>query len=178
MTGQLSSTPGTWLPPSGTFPFPRESTDISRIMPSLSIVPVMTGNCSDIDLPGGPHCANSNKAYAEWTGTFKGNLVSGARGKPFTQMVVYTDPALHIGWQQDPDIRANTHVRIEYYFVSTNQTPDRIEVYTLPSAPGNSFVMQGNKITPYYFGAYIAMIKYLILLILNRVTTAHRGCMG
>jgi len=151
MTGQLSSTPGTWLPPAGTFPFPTSSNDISRIMPSLSIVPVATGNCSDIDLPGEPNCPNSNKAYAEWTGTFKGNLVG---SKPFTQMVVYTDPALHPGWQQDPNIRANTHVRVEYFFVSTNKTPDRIEVYTLPSAHGNTFVMLQNKITPYYFGCY------------------------
>ena len=151
MTGQLSSTPGTWLPPAGTFPFPTSSDDISRIMPSLSIMPVATGNCSDIDLPGEEHCPNSNKAYAEWTGTFKGNLVG---SKPFTQMVVYTDPALHPGWQQDPNIRANTHVRVEYFFDSTEKTPDRIEVYTLPSAHGNTFVMLQNKITPYYFGCY------------------------
>ena len=115
-----------------------ESTDISRITPSLSIVPVATGNCSDIDLPGGEHCPDSNQAYAEWTGTFKGSLVG---SKPFTQMVVCTDPALNIGWQQDPNIRANTHVRVEYYFNSANETPDRIEVYTLPSVHGNSFVM-------------------------------------
>ena len=151
MTGQLTSAPGTWLPPNGTFAYPRLSTDISRIMPSLSIVPVATGNCSDIDLPGGPNCANSNKAYAEWTGTFKGTLVG---SKPFTQMVVYTDPALHVGWQQDPSIRANTHVRVEYFFDSTNTDPDRIEVYTLPSVNGNSFVMLQNKMTPYYFGCY------------------------
>jgi hypothetical protein len=151
MIGQLSSTPGTWLPPDGTFPFPRLSTDISRIMPSLSIVPVATGNCSDLDLPGGPNCMNSNKAYAEWTGTFKGNLVG---SKPFTQMTVYTDPALHIGWQQDPNIRANSHVRVEYFFDSTNQDPDRVEVYTLPSVNGNTFVMLQNKFTPYYFGCY------------------------
>ena len=151
MIGQLSSTPGTWLPTDGTFPFPRMSTDISRIMPSLSIVPVATGNCSDIDLPGGPNCMNSNKAYAEWTGTFKGNLVG---SKPFTQMTIYTDPALHIGWQQDPTIRANSHVRVEYFFDSTNQNPDRVEVFTLPSVNGNSFVMLQNKMTPYYFGCY------------------------
>ena len=115
------------------------------------MVPVATGNCSDLDLPGGPNCANSNKAYAEWTGTFKGNLVG---SKPFTQMTVYTDPALHIGWQQDPTIRATTHVRVEYYFVSTNPTPDRVEVCTLPSVQGNTFVMLQNKFTPYYFGCY------------------------
>ena len=91
--------------PMGRFPFPRSSSDISRIMPSLGIVPVATGNCSDIDLPGGPNCANSNKAYAEWTGTFKGTLVG---SKPFTQLVVYTDPALHPGWQQDPDYPVQT----------------------------------------------------------------------
>ena len=69
-------------------------------------------------------------------------------------MVVYTDPALHIGWQQDPNIRANTHVRVEYFFDSNNTDPDRIEVYTLPSVHGNSFVMLQNKMTPYYFGCY------------------------
>ena len=157
MTGQLTSAPGTWLPPAGTFPFPRMSTDISRITPSLSIVPVATGNCSDIDLPGGPHCADSNKAYAEWTGTFKGNRVG---SQPFTQMTVYTDPALHPGWQQDPTIRANTHVRVEYYFDSTQRTPDRIEVYTLPSVQGNTFVMLQNKITPYYFGCYATQSNF------------------
>jgi hypothetical protein len=157
MIGQLSSTAGTWLPPDGTFPFPRLSTDISRIMPSLSIVPVATGNCSDLDLPGGPNCINSNKAYAEWTGTFKGNVVG---SKPFTQMTIYTDPALHIGWQQDPTIRANTHVRVEYYFNSTNTNPDRVEVYTLPSVQGNTFVMLQNKFTPYYFGCYAQSVNF------------------
>jgi hypothetical protein len=93
----------------------------------------------------------SNEAYAEWTGTFKGTLVG---SKPFSQMVVYTDPALHVGWQQDPTIRANTHVRVEYYFDSNNTDPDRIEVYTLPSVNGNTFVMLQNKFTPYYFGCY------------------------
>jgi hypothetical protein len=151
MTGSLTSTPGTWLPTSETYPFPRLSTEISKMAPSLSIVPVATGNCSDIDLPGGEHCPNSNKAYAEWTGTFKGTLVG---SKPFTQMVVYTDPALHVGWQQDPTIRANSHVRVEYFFDSNNTEPDRVEVYTLPSVNGNSFVMLQNKITPYYFGCY------------------------
>jgi hypothetical protein len=151
MTGQLTSVPGTWLPTDETYPFPRLSTDLSKVMPSLSIVPVATGNCSDIDLPGGPNCSNSNKAYAEWTGTFKGSLVG---SKPFTLMTVYTDPALHIGWQQDPNIRGNTHVRVEYYFDATHTDPDRIEVYTLPSVHGNSFVMLQNKITPYYFGCY------------------------
>lgn len=57
-------------------------------------------------------------------------------------------------WQQDPTIRATTHVRVEYYFVSTNATPDRVEVYTLPSVQGNTFVMLQNKFTPYYFGCY------------------------
>jgi hypothetical protein len=127
------------------------STDISKVIPSLSIVPVATGNCADVDLPGGPNCANSNKAYAEWTGIFKGNLVG---SKPFTQMTIYTDPALHVGWQQDPNIRANTHVRVEYYFDANNASPDRVEVYTLSSAHGNTFVMLQNKITPYYFGCY------------------------
>src|SRR4029450_8691765 len=105
--GQLSSTAGTWLPPDGTFPFPRLSTDISRIMPSLSIVPVATGNCSDLDLPGGPNCINSIKAYAEWTGTFKGNVVG---SKPFTQMTIYTDPALHIGWTKNRTFARKRHV--------------------------------------------------------------------
>jgi hypothetical protein len=133
------------------------STDISRITPSLSTVPVATGNCSDIDLPGEQNCPNSNKAYAEWTGTFKGTVVG---SKPFTQMTVYTDPAIHIGWQQDTNIRANSHVRVEYYFNSTNTDPDRVEVYTLPSVNGNTFVMLQNKITPYYFGCYSDMTNF------------------
>ena len=149
-TGKLTSAAGTWLPPEGTFPFPNDGS-FKRITSSLSVVPVSTGNCADIDLPGGPQCPTSNKAYAEWTGTFKGSLVG---TKPFTQMTVYTDPALHPGWQQDPTIRANTHVRVEYYFDSTHSTPDRVEVYVLPSVQGNSFVMLQNKMTPYYFGCY------------------------
>jgi hypothetical protein len=160
MIGQLSSTPGTWLPTNGTFPYPRLSTDISRIMPSLSIVPVATGNCSDLDLPGNPsgpnggdrQCRASNKACAEWTGTFRGNLVG---TRPFTQMTIYTDPALHIGWEQDPDMRSNTHVRVEYYFTDPpHPNPDRVEVLTLASPPGNTFVMEKNKMTPYYAGCY------------------------
>jgi hypothetical protein len=160
MIGQLSSTPGTWLPTNGTFPYPRLSTDISRIMPSLSIVPIAIGICSDLDLPGNPsgpnggdqNCRQSNKAYAEWTGTFSGNLV-GAR--PFTQMTIYTDPALHLGWEQDPSMRSNTHVRVEYYFTNPpHPNPDRVEVLTLSSPPGNTFVMEKNKMTPYYAGCY------------------------
>jgi hypothetical protein len=152
MTGPLSSTPYTWLPSAGTFPYPRLSTDLNRIMPSLSIIPISTGNCADVDLPG-VGCPSSNKAYAEWTGTFKGNLVG---NKPFTQLAIYTDPAIHAGWEQDPTIRGNTHVRVEYYFDAVNHptTPDRIEVFTLPSVAGNTFVMLQNKITNYYLRCY------------------------
>lgn len=156
LTGKLTNASGTWLPTDGTFPFPNNG-DISRIMPSLTIVPKSTGNCSAIDLPGGTFCPGSNKAYAEWTGTFKGNLVG---TKPFTQMVIYTDPALHTGWQQDPKINATTNVRVEYYFDGTKQTPDRIEVYGgAPEYIGNTFVMSSNKITPYYFGGYTCVDK-------------------
>jgi hypothetical protein len=153
MTGQLTSAPGTWLPADETYPFPRLSGEISKIMPSLTIVPVSDGQCSTIDLPGGPQCPGSNKAYAEWTGTFSGNLVV---TRPFTQMTIYTDPALHIGWQQDPNMKSTTNVRIEYYFTDPPRpTPDRIEVYVgVPEYPGNTFVMSSNKITPYYFGCY------------------------
>jgi hypothetical protein len=121
-------------------------------MPSLSIIPISTGNCADVDLPG-VGCPSSNKAYAEWTGTFKGNLVG---NKPFTQLAIYTDPAIHAGWEQDPTIRGNTHVRVEYYFDAVNHpnTPDRIEVFTLPSVAGNTFVMLQNKITNYYLRCY------------------------
>ena len=160
LTGQLTSTPGTWLPPAGTSAYPRLSTDLDRIMPSLSIIPKATGICSDVDLPGNPsgpnggdqQCRSSNKAYAEWTGTFKGNLIG---TRPFSQMAVYTDPALHVGWEQDANIHSNTHVRIEYYFTNPpHPNPDRVEVLFGPSAPGNSFVMLSNKITPYYVGCY------------------------
>jgi hypothetical protein len=166
MIGQLSRTPGTWLPTTETYPFPDECLPpprpscLSRIMPSLGIVPVSTGNCSDLDLPGNPsgpnggdqNCRQSNKAYAEWTATFSGNLVG---TRPFTQMTIYTDPAVHIGWEQDFTMRSNTHVRVEYYFTNPpHPNPDRVEVLTLPSPPGNTFVMEKNKLTSYYAGCY------------------------
>jgi hypothetical protein len=160
LTGQLTSTPGSWLPPAGTSPYPRLSSDLSTIMPSLSIVPKAMGQCADLDLPGNPSgpnggdatCRLSNKAYAEWTGKFSGNLVGTT---PFTQMTIYTDPSLHIGWEQDHNIASNTHVRIEYYFTNPpHPNPDRVEVMWVASAPGNSFVMLGNKLTPYYFNCY------------------------
>jgi hypothetical protein len=151
LTGQLTSAAGTWLPPDGTFEYPRLSTDLSRIEPSIGIVPVSTGNCADVDLPGGPTCQSSNKAYAEWTGFFKGNRVG---NKPFTQLAIYTDPAIHAGWEQDPFIKGNTHVRVEYYFDAAHTTPDRIEIFTLSSFSGNSFVMDKNKITHYYLRCY------------------------
>ena len=144
MTGQLSSTPGTWLPTNETYPFPRESTDISRIKPSLAIVPKSTGQCSNLDLPGNPSgpnggdpvCRQSNKAYAEWTGTFKGTRVG---ERPFTQMTIYTNPALHVGWQQAErgQIQSNTNVRIEYYFTNPpHPNPDRVEVCGGRRTPG------------------------------------------
>ncbi len=150
LTGKLTNASGTWLPTDGTFPFPNKG-DISRIKTSLTIVPVATANCGDIDLPGTNSCQGTAKAYAEWTGTFKGNLVG---NKPVTQMVIYTNPALHPGWQQDPKIRSNTTVRVEYYFDPSQAIADRVELYTLSSPPGNSFVMLRNKITPYYFSCY------------------------
>ena len=159
LIGQLSSTPGTFLPTNGTFPYPRNVGGLGdpRIAQSLSIVPKSTGNCSNIDLPGEAVCPNSNKAYAEWTGTFSGNLVG---TKPFTQMTIYTDPALHTGWQQDPDIHATTNVRIEYYFNAMNQTPDRVEVhFGVPEYSGNSFTIGTHKITQYYFGRYDCVDK-------------------
>jgi Glycosyl hydrolase family 81 C-terminal domain len=162
LRGQLCHTPGTWLPANETYEFPNSCPDplpngdcLSRIMPSLSIIPVSTGNCSDIDLPGvggGAPCMNGNKAYAEWTGTFSGEHVG---FRPSTQMTIYTNPALHPGWQQDPTIRSTTNVRIEYYFDAAGQTPDRVEVYTgSPSQTGNTFVINDNKITSYYYGGY------------------------
>ena len=156
MTGQLTGAPGTWLPTNETYPFPRNSGDKTKIMPSLTIIPTSTGNCSDVDLPGERYCQNSNKAYAEWTGYFKGNLVG---SRPFTRMTIYTNPALHAGWQQaeKDKIRSNTHVRVEYYFNATNTNPDRIEVYTLASPPGNTFVMLKNKMTSYYCGQYFSV---------------------
>jgi hypothetical protein len=159
LIGQLSSTPGTFLPTNGTFVYPRFVSQLGdpRIAPSLSIVPKSTGNCSNIDLPGEANCPNSNKAYAEWTGTFSGTRVG---SRPFTQMTIYTDPALHTGWQQDPGIHATTNVRIEYFFNAMSQTPDRIEVHAgVPEYSGNTFTIGTHKITPYYFGAYNCVDK-------------------
>ena len=65
-------------------------------------------------------------------------------------MAIYTNPAVHPGWQQDPTIAATTQVRIEYYFDAASNTPDRVEVYTgSPSQTGNTFVINANKITSY-----------------------------
>lgn len=154
LRGRLSHMPENWLPTNETYSFP-ENGDFSRIMRSLAIVPVATGNCADVDLPGGPFCRSSDKAYAEWEGTFKGNLVG---SKPYTQMAIYVNPALHPGWQQDPSFNDRrvgaTHVRIEYYFNAMNQIPDRVEVVWAPSYFGNTFVMQEHKITNYYFRCY------------------------
>ena len=148
--GQLCHTPGTWLPANESYPFP-ENGDFSKIMPSLSIIP-KSGDCADVDLPGvggGAPCMNGPKAYAEWTGTFSGRLVD---SRPSTQMAIYTNPAVHPGWQQDPTIAATTQVRIEYYFDAASNTPDRVEVYTgSPSQTGNTFVINANKITSSYF---------------------------
>jgi hypothetical protein len=159
LIGQLSSTAGTFLPASGTTPYPRNVGELGdpRIAQSLSIVPKSTGNCSNIDLPGEAVCPNSNKAYAEWTGTFSGTLVG---TKPFTQMTIYTDPALHTGWQQDPTIHATTNVRIEYFFNAMSQTPDRVEVhFGVPEYSGNTFTIGTHKITQYYFGRYDCVDK-------------------
>jgi len=122
-------------------------------MPSLSIIPVSTGSCADVDLPGGPTCLGGNKAYAEWTGTFKGTLVG---DKPLTQLAIYTDPAIHPGWEQATTPKGVTHVRVEYYFDAANHAdrPDRIEIFWLPSVAGNTFVMLQNKITHYYLHCY------------------------
>jgi hypothetical protein len=149
----LSHTPGTWLPANESYTLP-ENGDFSRIIPSLAIVPKQTGNppCADIDLPGGPSCTQSIRAYAEWEGRFKGNRVG---SKPFTQMAIYTNPPLHPGWQQAPDLpRGPTHVRIEYYFDCARTTPDRVELATVGGYVGNTFVMQEHKITNYYFNCY------------------------
>jgi len=122
-------------------------------MPSLSIIPVSTASCADVDLPGGPFCPGANKAYAEWTGTFKGTRVG---DKPLTQLAIYTDPAIHLGWEQATKPKGNTHVRVEYYFDAVNHSdrPDRIELFWLPSVAGNTFVMLQNKITHYYLHCY------------------------
>ena len=77
-------------------------------------------------------------------GRFKGSLVG---SKPYTQMAIYTNPPLHPGWQQAPDLpRGPTHVRIEYYFDCARTTPDRVEVVTVGGFGGNSFVMQEHKL--------------------------------
>lgn len=158
LVGKLTGTPGTWLPTPGTFDFP-SSDDISGLMPSLTIIPKSTGNCSDVEPPG-PHC-KSNEAYGEWTGTFSGALVNPPPdGRPHTRFAIYTDPALHAGWQQAPGVQNVTHLLVKYWFdASTASTapPDRIEVYWRgTNASENTFVIGANKLTDYYFGCYVA----------------------
>jgi Glycosyl hydrolase family 81 C-terminal domain len=152
LTGQLTGAPGTWLPPAGPFDFP-SSDNISRLMPSLTIIPVAKGNCSDVEPPGKP--CGSNQAYGEWTGTFSGNL---AGQLPHTRFAIYADPALHAGWQRAPGVKNVTHLLVKYWFDASKAgttPPDRIEVYWRgTNADENTFVIGANKVTDYYFGCY------------------------
>ncbi len=152
LRGVATNAPGTWLPATQTFTFPA-SNDLSRILPSLSIVPISTGNCSDTEPPGptNPGCEDSIPAYAEWKGTFSGNLINPRAAH--TLLNIYTDLALGVGWQQDPTLRSTTFVRVTYDFDSAGTT-DRIERVNLPPNGGNSFVIGKQKITDYYFSCY------------------------
>jgi hypothetical protein len=152
LRGIMTNAPGTWLPTTQTFTFPA-SNDLSRILPSLSIVPISTGNCSDTEPPGptNPGCPSSIPAYAEWKGTFSGNLVNSRAAH--TLLNIYTDLGLGVGWQQDPTVRSTTFVRVLYDFDSADQT-DRIERINLPPNGGNSFVIGKQKMTDYYFSCY------------------------
>ena len=163
LTGTLTDQPGTWLPTSGTFKFPK-SNDLSAIMPSLAIIPVNTGSCNDAFAPGTPGsgCPESIAAYGKWVGSFSGPAIGDTtRGEiPHTTFAVYADPALGAGWQTDPSVvnKNTTHVVVKYWFDKANypsQYPDRIEQYhNGTNATENTFVVGSNELTDYYFGCY------------------------
>jgi len=156
LTGTLTDEAGTWLPTNGTSAFPA-SDDSSAIMPSLTIIPVSTGNCADIFAPGTPGCTNSNAAYGKWVGSFSGTAIGQI---PHTTFAVYADPAIGAGWQTNPatDNKNTTHVLVKYWFDKANypsQYPDRIEEFHVgTNASNNTFVIGANEITDYYFGCY------------------------
>jgi hypothetical protein len=160
LTGTLTDDPGTWLPASETTAFPA-SNDFTAIMPSLTVVPVSTGNCPDIFTPGTPNsgkpCEESNLAYGKWVGSFSGTAIGQI---PHTSFAVYADPALGAGWQTNPDTVGKnvTHVLVKYWFSQGNypaQYPDRIEAYwNGTNASDNTFVIGANELTDYYFGCY------------------------
>ena len=157
LQGKLTSSPGSWLPKNDQYRFPA-STDLSRIEGSYALIPVMNGNCSNVDLPGpgstgGTECQNSNPAYAEWTGTFSGNRVGDPAALARTRMAIYTNPGLHAGWQRDPTIGTNATVRIIYDFNSDNK-PDRVEVGGYGVNGNNTWSMGTQKITDYLFTCY------------------------
>ena len=161
LTGTLTDEPGTWLPSSGTSAFP-SSKDLSAIMPSLTVIPVSTGNCADIFAPGTPGCPNSNAAYGKWVGSFSGTAIGDTTlGEiPHTTFAIYADPALGAGWQTNPATlnKNTTHVLVNYWFDKANypaKYPDRIEEFHVGSnASNNTFVIGANEITDYYFGCY------------------------
>jgi hypothetical protein len=156
LTATLTEAPGTWLPPAGTSSFPA-SDDLSAITPSLTIIPVSTGNCADIFAPGTPGCENSNQAYGKWVGSFSGAAIGEI---PHTTFAIYADPAIGAGWQTNPKTvnKNTTHVLVKYWFSQANypaQYPDRIEAYwNGTNATDNTFVVGANELTDYYFGCY------------------------
>ena len=151
LTGDLTNAPGTWLPTSEQYPFP-SSNDNSKLADSLAVIPVSTGNCSAIDLPGGPNCKTSIQAYGNWTGTFSGKRV-GAKDTTMTQLAIYMNPALHAGWQRDPTIGTTGYVRVVYDFNSDGK-PDRIEVVWRGMNGDNTWVIGPHKFTHYYSTCY------------------------
>ncbi|MFO1417189.1 MAG: glycosyl hydrolase [Methylotetracoccus sp.] len=152
LTGALTPEPGTWLPAAEQYAFPA-SNDLSNIAGSLAVIPPSTNNCADIDLPGGPNCPKSNAAYAEWTGHFCGKLIGGSTGTAATRMAIHMNPALNAGWQRDPTIHTNGHVRVEYDF-DNDGTTDRIEVVVGGLDLNNTFAIGYQKFTDYYFRCY------------------------
>src|SRR5262249_33662225 len=74
---------------------------------------------------------------------------------------VYTDPGVAAGWQQAPRLINITHLMVKYWFDKNNfpaQPPDRTEVWFRGSnAAENTFVINGNKFTDYYFGCYATL---------------------
>jgi hypothetical protein len=158
LQGSLTTTPGTWLPTSGEVKFP-ESDDLRAIEPSITTIPVATGNCADVWAPGGPECPQGNAAYGQWIGTFSGALDKVTI--PHTTLTVYTNPAVGSGWQQNPAAlnKVVTHVLVKYWFsqdeYKNKKYPDRIEAFwNGNNASNNTFVIGSNELTHYYFGCY------------------------
>lgn len=155
LKGIMTNKAGTWLPVAQTYTFPA-SDDLSEILPSLSVVPKSQGIC-DASVPpgpGNPGCPTSIPAFAQWQGTFSGNLINSRSAH--TLLNIYTNLGLGVGWQQNPGVASTTFIRVIYDFDSSG-TADRIEIINLPPNSGNSFVIGQQKMTDYYFACYASL---------------------